>query len=126
MSAGKRSLPEWIGAHPDAPIPRSVKARVWARCAGICQLSGKKLMVGDEVDFDHIVPLADGGDHKESNLQIVWRPAHRKKTADEAGPRAKVERLRAAHLGLGKPKPKGFRAWRKFDGTIVRREDRGA
>lgn len=101
----KRSVPEWVGSSPDAAIPKAVKLRIWERCGGICQLSGRKLMVGDEVDFDHIKALADGGGHREFNIHIVWRPAHRIKSAQEAGPRAKVERTRAKHLGLW-PEPK--------------------
>lgn len=101
----KRSVPEWRGKTPDSEIPKAVKLRIWERCGGRCQLTGRKLMVGDEYDFDHIIALADGGGHRETNLQLVWRPAHRIKSAEEAGPRAKVERQRAKHLGLW-PAPK--------------------
>jgi hypothetical protein len=36
-------------------------------------------------EFDHIVPLADGGTHELSNMQTLCRPCHRAKTAREAG-----------------------------------------
>lgn len=95
-----RSVPEWIGATPDSDIPKLVKARVWRRCNGKCALTGRKLTSKDDVDFDHIKPLSMGGRHAESNLQIVWRPAHRDKTAEEASPRAKADRNFLKHNGL--------------------------
>lgn len=103
-----RSVPEWIADHPDQAIPRLVKLRVWERCGGKCGLTGKKLRPGDGYDFDHIKALADGGEHREGNLHVVWRPAHRKKTAAENTERAKVRKKRAKHLGFGKPKAGGL------------------
>jgi 5-methylcytosine-specific restriction endonuclease McrA len=75
-----RAVPEWIGAHPDQAIPPRVKLRVWERCGGRCALSGKKLMPGDAYDFDHILALANGGENREKNLQLVSRDKHREKT----------------------------------------------
>lgn len=94
-----RKVPEWTGASPDSAIPRAVKARIWRRCGGRCALTGKKLGVKDEVDYDHILPLSMGGKHSESNLQIVQRQAHREKTSEEAPGRAKADRIHAKHHG---------------------------
>jgi 5-methylcytosine-specific restriction endonuclease McrA len=95
----KRAVPEWRGSSPDAAIPTRVKARVWLRCGGRCALTGKKLSAGDDVDFDHITPLSMGGEHRELNLQLVSRAAHREKTAAEAPGRAKAARIHAKHNG---------------------------
>ena len=57
-------------------------------------------MPGDPADFDHIVPLRDGGAHAEINLQLVSRAKHREKTAAEAGDRAWVDRVKAKHAGI--------------------------
>lgn len=95
-----RNVPLWSSENPDAAIPRAVKARVWLRCGGRCALSGRKLTPGDAVDFDHITPLSMGGKHAEENLQLVSRQAHRAKTAEEAAPRAKADRIFAKHNGL--------------------------
>jgi 5-methylcytosine-specific restriction endonuclease McrA len=95
-----RTVPEWSSDNPDAAIPKAVKARVWLRCEGKCALSGRKLGPGDAVDFDHITPLSMGGRHAEGNLQLVCRDAHREKTAEEAAPRAKADRIFAKHNGL--------------------------
>lgn len=123
-----RSVEEWVGATNDAQIPARVKLRIWERCGGLCGLTGKKLRPGDGYDFDHIIALEDGGRHAESNLHVVWRPAHRKKTAAEAGGRAERRRKQKKHLGFDKPKgrslspPPGYRFdWSKR--RYVRKDD---
>ena len=103
-----RSVEEWVGATNDAEIPKRVKLRVWERCGGVCGLTGKKLRPGDGYDFDHIVALEDGGRHAESNLHVVWRPAHRLKTSAENTDRAIRRRKKAKHLGFDKPKGRGL------------------
>lgn len=95
-----RSVPEWIGASDDATIPKRVKLRVFERCGGRCGLSGLKINVGDEYDFDHIKALWRGGEHRESNLHPVLRDKHRAKSAAEQSDQAKCDRVRAKHLGL--------------------------
>lgn len=95
-----RSVPEWRGATDDAAIPPRVKLRIWDRCGGRCGLTGKKLMVGDAYDFDHIKALANGGEHAEFNIHVVCRIAHREKTKADVAEKAKVDRQRKKHLGL--------------------------
>lgn len=99
----RRAVAEWVATHPDQAIPKAVKLRIFDRCGGKCALTGKKLGVG-ETDYDHIVALRDGGEHRELNLQAVWRVAHREKTAMEKTARAKADKIRAKHLGLHKSK----------------------
>ncbi|MGP2493323.1 HNH endonuclease [Mesorhizobium sp. PUT5] len=55
--------------------------------------------------FDHKTPLADGGKHSETNLQIACVACHVQKTAGEATERAQVRAVAKSVLGL-KPKPK--------------------
>lgn len=57
-------------------------------------------MPGDAYDFDHIVALANGGAHKESNLQVVSREKHREKTKADLAEKSKVARVKAKHLGV--------------------------
>lgn len=94
-----RAVPEWIADHDDQAIPRLVKARIWARCEGRCALSGRKLTPADHPEFDHIIPLADKGEHRESNLQLVGSVEHKAKTKAEAPQRAKERRNHAKHFG---------------------------
>lgn len=95
-----RSVPEWIGSTPDAAIPARVRLRVFERFGGICQLTGRKIMAGDQWDLDHIKPLAMGGEHVESNLQPVLRIAHREKTKRDVADLAKARRIKAKHIGI--------------------------
>lgn len=94
-----RSVPLWVGKTPDSEIPRRVKARIWQRCGGRCALTGRKLSATDPHDYDHIKPLWADGIHGEENLQLVSRDKHREKTAEEAGPRAKADRMGAKFRG---------------------------
>jgi 5-methylcytosine-specific restriction protein A len=111
-----RSVPEWVGSSPDAAIPQRVKLRVWARCEGKCALTGKTLMAGDAYDFDHIRPLILGGEHREANLQLVSRDAHRLKTRDDVKAKSKADRVRAKFLGVW-PKSKRPLKGRGFEKT---------
>lgn len=111
-----REVPEWIGASDDSAIPPRVRLRVLLRQGGVCALSGHRISAGDEWDVDHITPLSMGGTNSEKNLQAVWRPAHRKKTAAEASVRAKADRIRAKFLGVY-PKSKTPLRSRGFEKT---------
>jgi 5-methylcytosine-specific restriction protein A len=112
-TAGRRSTPEWVGSHPDAPIPKAVKLRIWDRCGGRCHRSGRKIRPGDKWQFDHIKALRDGGQHREFNIAPILDAPHKEKTAEEASERAHVDRIRAKHLGIW-PAPKQKIASRPF------------
>ena len=121
-----RSVPEWIGASPDAKIPGHVRLRIFERHEGICHISGRKILAGEKWEAEHIVPLADGGEHRESNLAPALLESHRKKTAQEAKVRAKVRRVRKKHLGIEKsknliPGSRGSRWKRTIDGRTIER-----
>jgi 5-methylcytosine-specific restriction enzyme A len=123
-----RSVPEWIGKTDDAAIPPRVRLRVFEAHRGICALTGRKIMPGDDWDCDHEIALANGGEHRESNLRPVLREAHRKKTAADVKLKAKADRVRKKHLGIETKKAviPGSRSskWkRRIDGTTVRRDE---
>lgn len=113
-----RLVPEWVGKTADSKPPKSVLDRLFLRQNGRCALSGRKIRPGDTTHADHIVPLKDGGQNRETNLQLVMADAHREKTGVENSARAKEKRLRLKHAGLwprsqrplkgrGFPKPMG-------------------
>lgn len=99
-----RSVPEWIGASPDAKVPPRVRLRIFEAHGGICHLSKRKITPADKWDLDHIVALANGGEHRESNLAPALRDKHREKTAEDVAIKAKGAAVRARHLGIAKPK----------------------
>ena len=85
-----RAVPEWVAKHDDAKIPGEVRLRIWNRAKGHCQICTRLILAGEVKHFDHIKPLADGGGHREGNLQIACVACHKIKTGEEATERAKV------------------------------------
>lgn len=118
-----RSVPEWIATNPDQAIPNRVKLRVFERCEGRCALTGKKLRPGDAYDFDHERPLIMGGEHRESNLRVVCREAHREKSKAEVSAKAKADRTRLKFIGAWpkSKRPLQGRGFEKRGATVLAR-----
>lgn len=120
-----REVPEWKGKTDDAPIPDRVRLRVFARHDGVCHLSGRRIQAGDAWDIDHIVALANGGEHREANLAPALRTKHREKTADDVKQKAKNDRVRKRYLGIKKPSKfacsRDSKFKKKLDGSVVLR-----
>ena len=77
-------------------------------------MCGGLIKVGEAWEVEHIRPLSMGGDNEPENLAPAHVKCHAVKTASEAGPRAKADRLRAKHTGTW-PKPKRPLRSRGFD-----------
>jgi len=101
-----RSVPEWIGATPDTPIPPRVRLRVFEAHGGVCHIAKRKILGGEAWDCDHVIALINGGENRESNLAPALRDRHREKTADDVALKSKTQRTRLKHLGQW---PKGQR-----------------
>jgi 5-methylcytosine-specific restriction endonuclease McrA len=123
----RREVPEWIGKTPDTALPARVKERIIDRQGGKCAIYGTTFTALDRPEFDHITALRDGGENRESNFHAICRTAHATKTAREAKDRAKVNRLKAKHLGYERkpsqpmPGSKASKWKRKMDRTTVLR-----
>lgn len=122
-----RSVEEWIGETDDAKVPDRVRIRIFEAFGGMCHRSGLRISAGDAWDLDHLIALANGGEHRESNLAPVLREHHKEKTREDRKVQSRIYRVKKRHLGLaksrGRPMP-GSKAsgWkRKFDGTWERR-----
>lgn len=74
--------------------------------------------------LEHIIPLASGGADDESNLAPAHYVCAIEKTKNDLGRIAKGKRVRAKHVGSMLRSPRGFRGWRKFDGSVVLARDR--
>jgi len=126
-----RKIPEWIGKTDDSMPPPLVRLRIFERYGGVCQLSTRKIEVGDEWHLDHKKPLWDGGENRESNLWPVLGPPHREKTALEASQRAEGRHHRAKQAGIKTKKWRSFETNRdgpykaKVGGGVVPRNKRG-
>jgi 5-methylcytosine-specific restriction enzyme A len=98
-----RKVPAWQGKTDDVRVPLQVQLRILVRQHGRCAISGHKFTPGDAKRLDHIVPLADGGLHREENLQWILDVEHKLKTKAEAEVRARVRSVAARHAGLERP-----------------------
>lgn len=102
-----RTVPEWIGANPDSRIPPRVRLRVFYRDSGICQCGCTRLIhAGEKWQTDHKVALINGGEHRESNLQLLLTKHHGVKTKEDVAEKARNYRKRAKHLGVNAPRKK--------------------
>lgn len=122
-----RSVEEWIGKTDDAKIPDRVKVRIFERYHGRCYLSGRVISTGDKWDCEHIIALANGGEHRESNLAPALTEPHKDKTKKDRKTQSYIYKVKKRHLGLKKPKGRplmGTKAsgWKKkLDGTVIKR-----
>lgn len=127
-----RPVPEWIGKTDTTAIPPRVKLRILDRQGGKCGMCPRKLGVaGEAIEYDHVLALINGGQHRENNLQALCLFCHRPKTAQDVAQKAKTASVRAKHYGA-KNKPvrplPGSRAsdWKqKIGGAWVRRSEDG-
>jgi len=98
-----RELPEWIAKHDDQAIPDRVKERIARKAGDCCKKCGNPI-AGKSAEFDHAIPLILGGQHRESNLQLLCTPCHGAKTKLDVKLKAKVARVRKKHLGISRPR----------------------
>ncbi len=58
------------------PIPESVRIFVWRRDQGKCVQCGSN----ERLEFDHIIPVIEGGSSTERNVQLLCEPCNRRKS----------------------------------------------
>ncbi len=97
-----RAVPEWVATHDDQAIPPRVRLRVFMRFKGRCPKCTRALVPG-KWDCDHIKALANGGEHRETNLQpLCVSPCHTAKTKDDRLAKAKSDRRQMNAAGIKK------------------------
>lgn len=79
-------------------------------------------------EFDHIVALANGGEHREANLRALCLEEHRVKTAADMAVKKKIARVKRKHLGLENKRSRFATArtgkWKaKIGGCAERRDE---
>jgi len=62
-------------------IPKDVQREVWRRDEGKCVECGSN----ENLEFDHIIPIALGGGNTARNIQLLCEQCNRKKSAKEPG-----------------------------------------
>jgi 5-methylcytosine-specific restriction endonuclease McrA len=116
-----RTVPEWIGKTDDSPVPARVMVRVFDHCGGNCVRCGRRIGGNVAPAYDHIIAITNGGANRESNLQLLCNVCHGDKTKVDMRVKSKLVRTRLKHLGIKRRKGRGFRGWRRFDGTVVKK-----
>ena len=61
---------------PARHIPRDVRQRAWQRFGGKCASCGAT----NYLEFDHIIPVAKGGNNSDNNVQLLCRNCNLKKS----------------------------------------------
>lgn len=103
-------------------LSRLARVRIFDLHGGTCWLCHTKITIGQKWECDHIKPLWLGGADEEANLAPVHVSCHRAKSTGDQTVKAKSDRVRAKHLGV--KKKRGFRGWRRFDGSAVYADER--
>lgn len=122
-----RTVKEWQGKTDDANPTNNCKLRIAKRANYSCEICGRECKWG-RGDTDHIKPLWDGGENRETNLQWVCRtPCHSRKTADEAVERAKANKAQKRMAGFTQskhpvPGSKASKWAKRYDRTTGRFE----
>lgn len=104
-------------------FPKSVRTAALKRCDGICECGCGQPITG-KVHFDHH-PIAAyfDGPATLANCRVLMERCHKLTTSQQDRPRIdKARRIIEKRAGLRGNKGRGFRGWRRFDGTIVWRE----
>lgn len=109
-------------------FPKSVKLAAWKRCGGICECGCGQKIISGNVQYDHRIPDALGGDNSLENCVVMRTRCHLTKTTTRDVPAiAKAVRISEKNAGVrkrkGKPMP-GTKAsgWKhKISGDWERR-----
>lgn len=81
-------------------FPAKVRDKAADRANGKCQKCGLPF-AGKKMHFDHILPLALGGESSVANCQVLCVSCHTTKTAKEDVPRIrKADRVKRAARGI--------------------------
>lgn len=112
-------------------IPKMMRARVFARALGRCEMCSCKLALNNW-DCDHVVEHFYTGTHDEANLRALCKPCHRAKTVANQTRIAKTRRMageagqqaRRARRDRSLWKSRGFDKGltKKMDGSVVKRK----
>jgi 5-methylcytosine-specific restriction protein A len=77
---------------------KATKADAWLRCKGACEKCGLVLKPGGFA-YDHVIPVAMGGDATLRNCEVLCDGCHGEKTGKGDVPQiAKAKRQQAAHI----------------------------
>ncbi len=122
-----RKVTEWVGKTDNSMPPPSVRLRIFRTHKGICHLSGLKITPRDKWELDHIVPLWDGGENRETNLAPALFVKHKEKSAKDQTAQALRDRKQKKMFGITERSSwsntyKGRPVKKRFDGSVIDKE----
>lgn len=76
------------------------RARLFNLFEGKCYLCKGQIDGTKEAwEIEHVIPIAQGGEDEDSNLQLAHAKCHKAKTAEDMGNIARAKRREARHTG---------------------------
>lgn len=102
-----RRVKEWIAKHDDQAVPPRVRLRVFDAKSGKCHKCGRKVHAGEPWTCEHLIALINGGQNRESNLDVTCCNCLPEKNAADVAEKSKVADIRKKHLGIAS-KGRGF------------------
>lgn len=120
-----RTVEEWIGSSDDQAIPARVKIRVFDAFGGRCAVCTLQIAGKLRPAYDHATALINGGENRETNLQLLCVPCHAVKTKTDVAEKSVTARKRSKHLGIKKPSrfpgSRDSKFKKRMDGSVVLR-----
>lgn len=108
-------------------FPRKVKVAAFEQSGGLCDKCTAELFPGN-IEYDHRVPVAMGGESTLENCEVLCKSCHKAKSAGADIPNiARAKRREAKHIGAkarsARPLPggKGSKWKKKLTGEVVPR-----
>lgn len=93
---------EWVGKTDNHMPPATVRQRILDREHGLCHIC-KLPVTGPGWHADHVPPLKDGGENRESMIKPAHAKCHVAITAQQAKDRAPIERKKMKDSGAISP-----------------------
>ena len=98
-----RSVAEWVGKNDDTAIPPRVCVRIFERAGRKCECCGRPIVGKLRAQYDHKTALVNGGENRESNLQVLCHECHGEKTKQDVAIKARVYVRKKRVAGIRKP-----------------------
>lgn len=97
-----RSVDEWIGRTPDTPAPPRVRKRVFEARSGRCHRCCRKIDAagGERWTLEHMKALINGGENRESNLDVTCDWCLPAKNAEDVAEKSRVYHKAARNIGV--------------------------
>lgn len=108
-----RDVPEWVGSHDDQTLPPRVKVRIFQKFNGRCATCTLQIAGKLRPAYDHIIALTNGGEHKESNVQLLCISCHATKTRIDVAEKSVMYHKKAKNIGIDTKNKRPFPGSRK-------------